>query len=242
VRTIGVVQARMTSNRLPGKALAMVGDRPLVLWTMAAMRAVPSLDGLVAAIPDEASDDGLADVLHRDGYEVHRGSTRDVLARCWDAVRTLEPDVVVRQTADNPFMDPAVVDAQVGRLVDAQLDYVGIEGWPLGIAGEAVRATAMSAADAEATDPAEREHVLPFIYRRPNRFAIGALRPTGQVPSGRFTVDTDDDLAFARAIAARLEGEGPASIAMLRAILIAEPALLALNQGIRQKGWEETER
>jgi spore coat polysaccharide biosynthesis protein SpsF len=200
------------------------------------------LDGLVAAIPDEPADDGLADLLRDHDYAVHRGPTRDVLRRCWDAVAPFGPEIVVRQTADNPFLDPAVVDGQVERLTDAGLDYVGIDGWPLGIAGEAVRATAMQAADAEATDPADREHVLPFIYRRPDRFAIGTYPPTAPLPPGRFTVDTEDDLAFARAIAARLEAKGPASVATLAAILLAEPALLELNQGTRQKPWQETQR
>lgn len=242
MRTIGVVQARMGSTRLPGKSLAEVGGRPLVLWTLAAMDAVRHLDGLVVAITEEPLDDDLEALLVGHGYLVHRGPTHDVLTRCWEAVEPLSPEVVVRETADNPFVDPEVVDAQIRRLLEDGLDYVGTTGWPLGIASEVARGSALAAAYAEATDAAEREHVMPFLYARPERFRIGQLAPAIPPPPGRFTVDTMEDLAFARALAERIGGHGPTSLAELRAILAAEPELLVLNQGVRQKTWQETER
>ena len=242
MRTIGVVQARMGSTRLPGKALAEINGQALVLWTLAAMDAVPHLDGLIVAITAEPQDDPLATVLIAHGYRVHRGSTRDVLRRCWEAVSPFEPDVVVRETADNPFVDPAVVAAQVRFLIEGDFDFVGTTGWPLGIAAEVARATALAAADAEAVDTAEREHVMPFLYARPERFRIGALTPVEPLPPGRFTVDTMDDLTFARAMAERIGGMGPTSVATLGAILADEPELLDLNHDVRQKAWQEAER
>ena len=242
MRTIAVVQARMGSTRLPGKALAEINGQPLVLWTLAAMDAVPGLDGLVVAITTEPQDDRLATVLTGQGYRVHRGSTHDVLRRCLDAVSPFEPEVVVRETADNPFIDPAVVAAQVRWLVDGGYDFVGTTGWPLGIAAEVARATALAMADGEAVDAAEREHVMPFLYARPERFRIGALAPAEPPPPGRFTVDTVADLTFARAMAERIGGTGPTSMATLRAILAEEPELLDLNRDVRQKAWQEAQR
>ena len=74
---------------------------------------------------------------------------------------------------------------QVRRLVEGGFDYVGIEGWPLGIAAEACRVTALATADREATDAAEREHVMPFLYARPERFRIGRLAGAGSAPPAR---------------------------------------------------------
>lgn len=231
----------MGSSRLPGKSLALLEGRPLVLWTVAAVERIAGLDELVVAVPDDPADDPLVEVLEASHKRVHRGPSLDVLTRCWEAVAPWRPDVVVRQTADNPFPDPEVMAGQVGRLIEGGFDYVGTAGWPLGIAAEAARAGALEAADREAREPAEREHVMPFIYARPDRFRIGVLAPASPPPSGRFTVDTDEDLAFARAIAARI-GPGPVSMADLERILAGEPELLELNQAVRQKPWQEAQR
>jgi spore coat polysaccharide biosynthesis protein SpsF (cytidylyltransferase family) len=240
-RTIAVVQARMSSTRLPGKVLLDIGGKPLVLWVLDAVRAVPSVEVVVAAVTDEPDDDELIDVIGSAGYPIHRGPGRDVLTRCWEAVRPYDPTIVVRATSDTPFVDPLVIDDQVKRVVEHGWDYVGIAGWPVGIAGEAAQATAVRAAYEEATEDAEREHVMPFIYARPDRFRIGEARPTAPIPPGRFAVDTADDLAFIQAIAARLGPERPVVHAELLRIVTAEPDLLELNQDVVQKTWREAQ-
>src|SRR5450755_3954502 len=242
MRTVAVIQARMGSTRLPGKSLLPIGGRPLVLWTVRAVERIAGLDRLVMAVPDDPADDELVELLEANGQQVHRGPLLDVLTRCWEAVAPLEPQIVIRQTADNPFADPRVMTDQVERLAGAQLDYVGTAGWPLGIAAEVARSEALETAYREAREPAEREHVMPFIYARPERFRIGALAPPAPPPAGRFTVDTDADLAFARAIAERIGSDAAISIADLGRILSAEPALLELNRTVRQKAWQEAQQ
>jgi spore coat polysaccharide biosynthesis protein SpsF (cytidylyltransferase family) len=176
------------------------------------------------------------------GLRVHRGSAHDVLRRVRDAIAPFEPDLVLRQTGDNPFPDPDVMASQVRRLVDGGLDYVGIAGLPLGIGAEVVTAAALGAADREATNPADREHVLPFIYARPERFAIGALDEPPPWRHRRYTVDTAADLAFARALAQRLPSTGgPARLADLEAIVSASPELAELNRTVEQRRPDEAE-
>ena len=239
---VAVVQARMGSTRLPGKVLANIGYRPLALWTGAAATAVAGVEHVVVATTTEAADDPLAALMEARGVPVHRGPVQDVLTRVQDAAVAFEPELVVRATADNPFMDPAIVSAQVGRCREGGFDYVGPAGWPLGIAAEVAASSALEAACREATDPAEREHVMPFIYNRPERFRIGNLPHTGGVPDARFTIDTMEDLAFARAVVARLGSSGAVSLADLARVLEAEPELADINRDVRQKGWHEVER
>ncbi len=238
-RVVGVIQARMGSSRLPGKVLARIGDRPLIEWTIAAMRAVPSITDLVVATTEEADDDDLVAGL-AGTVAVHRGPTFDVLTRCWEAVAPYAPDIVVRQTADNPFVDPMVVEAQI-EMLRGGFDYVGGSGWPLGIAGEVATSTALGVAAGEARDPAEREHVMPFLYARPERFRIGRLEAPAGLAQHRYTVDTEADLALARAIATRLRHGPPARISELEALMEAEPALALINAAVRQKTWRETD-
>jgi spore coat polysaccharide biosynthesis protein SpsF (cytidylyltransferase family) len=234
-RTVGVIQARMGSTRLRGKVLEPIGDRPLILWTVRAVAAVDGLDDLVVATSMDAADDPLVALLTQHGIRVHRGPTHDVLRRVVDAVAPLGQDVVLRQTGDNPFPDPEVMGAQLRRLDAGPFDYVGIEGVPLGIAGEAVRWEALATADRESADAAEREHVLPFIYARPERFAIGRLVDVPAWRHGRYTVDQPEDLAFARTIVERLTGDDPPRLAQLEAIVAADPDLASLNRDVEQR-------
>lgn len=243
MRTIAVVQARMGSTRLPGKVLMPIGARPLVLWTLDAVAAVPGVDALVLATTDQPEDDALVAAVRDHGIAVHRGPALDVLRRVADAVAPFDPDIVLRQTGDNPFPDPDVMAAQLARLADGPFDYVGIAGLPLGIGAEAVRAEALRTADREAVEPAEREHVLPFVYARPERFAIGTLDAAPAWRHPRYTVDTAADLAFARALAEHLRADrGPARLADLEAIVAARPELAEANRGIEQRSHGDAER
>jgi spore coat polysaccharide biosynthesis protein SpsF len=240
-RIVGVIQARTDSSRLPGKVMAMIGDRALVEWTVAAMSAVPSLEALVVATTNEPGDDALARAL-ADSVAVHRGPTYDVLSRCWEAVAPFEPTIVVRQTADNPFVDPDVVQAQIDRLLDGGFDFVGNVGWPLGIAAEVALADALRQAYDEAVDAAEREHVMPFLYARPERFRIGSLAVPGEFAHDRYTVDTEADLALARALARHLGHGPPTRLPELEALVRADPGLALLNAGVHQKHWREVDQ
>jgi spore coat polysaccharide biosynthesis protein SpsF (cytidylyltransferase family) len=242
MRITAVVQARMGSTRLPGKVLMPIGRRPLALWTVAAAAAIEGVDDVIVATTVDPADDPLVRLLEDEGIACHRGSVHDVLTRTWEAIEPSAPDLVVRATADNPFMDPAVVGGQVRRCLDGEFDYVGTAGWPLGIAAEVARVGALGDAFREAREPAEREHVMPFIYARPTRYRIGSAPPAVPVPDGRFTVDTPEDLEFVRAIAERLGADETVSIERLRAIVAAEPGLVAINAGVRQKGWQEAEQ
>jgi spore coat polysaccharide biosynthesis protein SpsF len=242
---VAVIQARMGSTRLPGKVLAEIEGLPLLAWTVGGVAAIRGVSQVVVATTDEAADDPVAALAADLGIATHRGSARDVLTRCHDAVAPFAPDVVVRQTADNPFPDPGVAEGQIRALTERDLDYVGIDGWPLGIAAEACRYDALETAHREATDPADREHVMPFLYRRPDRFRIGQTARASEAPraaaAARYTVDTAEDLAFARSLAARLGDGPPVSLGRLEAIIEAEPELLEINAMVAQKPWHEAQ-
>lgn len=229
----------MGSTRLPGKVLEHIRGRPLVLWAMAAVEAVPSLNDLVAAISADPEDDPLEAVLLEAGYACHRGPSQDVLTRCWDAVAPYEPTHVVRATADCPFVAGEVIERQIQRLIAEDFDYIGIAGWPVGIAGEVAKAGSLMTAFREATDPLEREHVMPFLYARPERFRIGTCEPLTSPPAGRFAVDTIEDLIVVRAIADRLGERVPPSLAELTAVMAAHPELADGNRDVHQKTWHE---
>ena len=196
VSTLVVVQARAGSTRLPGKVLMPVGGRPMLAFMLARLESV-RCDDLVVATSTDGRDDAVAEVAAAAGVSVVRGSESDVLARFVAALDAHPADVVVRLTADCPLIDPAVVNEAIAVRAATGADYASntlVRTYPDGLDVEVLTADALRAAAAEAVDPVEREHVTPFVYRRPERFRLAAV--VGPEPLGdlRWTVDTADDL------------------------------------------------
>lgn len=195
-----VLQARMNSARLPGKAIALVAGQPLLAVCIERLRAASRLP-VILATTDRPEDDVLVQLAERLGALTCRGPELDVLARYVLAAETFALTEVIRATGDNPAVDldaPARVLAQLQR---TRADYVVERGLPVGAAVEAVTTDALRRA-AELTDePFDREHVTPFI-RRDSRFvAIQAIAPGAvREPELRLTVDTPVDLDFVREV------------------------------------------
>lgn len=197
-----VIQARTGSTRLPAKVLADVGGRPL-LGLMLDRLTPPPADRLVVATSDNPRDQPVANIAGDRGIEVVRGPEADVLQRFLGALEAHPAEHVVRLTADCPLSDPELIRAIVQRHIEAQADYTSNvipRTFPKGLDVEVIRASALRVAAAEATDPAEREHVTPFLYRHPERFRLANLRHDQPLGEERWTVDTPADLEFVREV------------------------------------------
>jgi spore coat polysaccharide biosynthesis protein SpsF (cytidylyltransferase family) len=110
-RTVATIEARMTSTRLPGKALKEAVGKPMLELMIERLRRAPSLDGIVVATTTNATDDAVEALARRLGVGVWRGSENDVLQRVLDAATHYNIDVIVETTGDCPLIDPAVVVA-----------------------------------------------------------------------------------------------------------------------------------
>lgn len=194
-----VLQARLGSRRLPGKVLAPIGRRTLLAHCIARLMAT-DLPVIVATTARDEDDAIVAEALGS-GAAVVRGSEDDVLGRFLQAADEHHLTEIVRATADNPFVDADSVRRVLDLLRRVQADHVVEHGLPVGAAVEAVTVAALRKADSLITDPYDREHVTSFV-RRDSRFrALRAMAPLAvRRPGLRLTVDTSDDLEFARAI------------------------------------------
>jgi len=202
MRTLAVVQARTGSTRLPGKVLMPIAGRPMLGFMLARLAAAP-VDDMVVATSANAGDDALADVASAAGVAVVRGSESDVLGRFLTALDGHPADIVVRLTADCPLVDAGVVADAIACRDAAGADYASntlVRTYPDGLDVEVLTAGSLRTAAAEAVDPAEREHVTPFVYRRPERFRLAAVLGPESLGDERWTVDTADDLARVRTI------------------------------------------
>jgi spore coat polysaccharide biosynthesis protein SpsF len=202
-------------------------------------------DEVVVATTGRTDDDAVAEEAARLGVKAFRGDAEDVLDRFARAAEEFSADVVVRVTADCPFLDPGVLDDVLGALADstppADLASNVIERtFPRGLDVEAVLASALQTADREARRPHQRSHVTPYLYEHPERFCLVSVHTDGNFAGERWTVDTPEDLSFARELCGRLEDPDQATWRDALAVLEREPQLRAINAGVRQKTTLET--
>src|SRR3990172_2962464 len=113
MRIVAVVQARMSSQRLPGKVLAKLRNQPLIIFLLRRLAQSKGLDGVVVATSDGTDDDPLAEIVQAHDVPLYRGALDDVLGRVTDAARLLNADAVVRVTGDCPLVDPRLLDEMV---------------------------------------------------------------------------------------------------------------------------------
>ena len=243
--TLIIVQARMSSTRLPGKVLLPLAGEPMLTRLIERLRRVQRADGIVVATTTNASDDPIAALCAQLGVPCHRGSEHDVLSRSADAARLHGADVVVRITSDCPLIDPALIDQVIAVYEEGESDYVSNmlpPTWPYGMAVEVFSAAALAQAHAEATQAAEREHVTPFIYWHPERYRLRNVASPVDLSQHRWTVDTPEDYALVSRLFHHLMPTHPHfTQADVLALLEQHPDWIALNQHVQQKPATQTQ-
>jgi spore coat polysaccharide biosynthesis protein SpsF len=242
VKIAAIVQARMGSSRLPGKVLLPLADDHALGLVIRRLQSVARLDDVVVATSTSVSDDVIADAARARNVRVVRGSEHDVLARYAAAVAQTRADIIVRITADCPLLDPTLVAEMILGYGACQspVDYYSntIERtYPRGLDVEIVPGATLLLADREARADFEREHVMPFIWQRPERFRIVQHHEHGGCDRSamRWTLDTQEDYTFLRTVFERLGDAGSHDRESVMALLAREPAIAALNAHVAQK-------
>lgn len=239
MRVVAVIQARLSSRRLPGKSLADVAGKPLLARVLAQVMAASKLDEVVVATSDDATDDAIADYVNSAGATLVRGPLDDVLARYALAAEKSQADIIVRLTGDCPLLSPDTVDEVVSAFLDQQADYAcNTEPYsrPEGQDVEVMTVKALTEAHVNATLPMDREHVTPWIKRNKKFRAIHHRHADCDYGLLRWSVDHQDDLDFAKAIWSELQaiGDGPYDFSAIISTVLnstAKQGEAILNEG-----------
>ncbi|HET6846520.1 MAG TPA: glycosyltransferase family protein [Anaerolineales bacterium] len=259
-KVVAIIQARMASSRLYGKVLLDIGGIPMLGRVLHRTELAKMVNETVVATSTDASDQRIADYCLAQGITCIRGSHFDVLDRYHLAAQTSKADVVVRITADCPLIDPGLIDQALGLLaleVEPRIDFAATRlpppwkrTFPIGQDVECCRMADLERAWNEAKAAEEREHVMPFLYKGVVLEPGGAGYRAGTSQSGmriavldceedlgaqRWTVDTGEDLEFARAVFSAFNGRSDFSWLEVRSLLESRPELLEINAGVRHK-------
>jgi len=197
----------MSATRLPGKVLMPVLGRPTLSYNIARIRLAKTIDRVVVATTENREDDAVQRLCESEGVPVFRGREEDVLDRIYRCMKQFGMAHCAKFTADNPLIDPAVIDQVVGFYLahPNEYDYVSNNHpptWQDGQEVEVFSAAALETAWREATQPFQREHVTPFIWDQPERFRIGNVARADDrwYRDYRWTLDYPEDYAFVKAV------------------------------------------
>jgi glutamate-1-semialdehyde 2,1-aminomutase len=229
MKTVAIIQARMSSSRLPGKVLMELGGLPVIGWCVRAAQAIPGVDAVAVATSEDRGDDALASWCQQAGITCIRGPLNDVLARFTQAAEMMQAEYILRLTADCPLLDPMVCAEVLQLLKRSKADYAGNarpRRWPDGLDCEAFTIHALRMAEKEATSKQQREHVTPYICNNQHRFAICSLAcPLPGLGSERWTLDYPEDFAFLSELVGHLPADRAPSYLEVLDVLARLPGL-----------------
>lgn len=230
-KNLVILQARMSSSRLPGKVLATINGRPMIHWQIMRIKMASNVNQIVVATSTDQSDDPLVHSLQDNGYLVERGSLDNVMERYLEVIRKFGGyQNVVRLTADCPLVMPEIVDKMITEFEKSTLDYLSNSlepTFPDGLDVEIMKSSALERLAKTRLSAAEKEHVTLGFRDKARDFAIGNYSEDLNFSNYRWTVDYEQDLEFVRKIYSEFQGrEHTFGYQDLLALLEAKPNLI----------------
>lgn len=231
----GIIQARMTSSRLPGKVLLQVMERPLLSYQLERLRFCQELSELIIATTENKEDDPIAELADREGVKLYRGSEEDVLDRYYQAALKFNCEHIMRITADCPLIQADYCDEAIRTYRHLQADDFRVsDNLAEGLGFEIFSLAALESAWHNAHLRSEREHVSLYFANHPDCYRIYTQEYDQDDSDIRVTVDDPEDFQVVKAI---LEGlyhgrESYFGITEIREFLRNNPAIYALNHHI----------
>lgn len=206
---VAILQARMSSTRLPGKVMSLINGKPMIGWQIGRIQRSKEMSHIIVATSDHPSDDLLATYVESIGVEVFRGPMADVYSRFVGALSTTRADAFLRLTADCPLVMPDLIDEMVRCFNEIEVDYLSntmTPTFPDGLDVEIVSMSAFNQLAAIDLTSFEREHVTPGIQDRPNNFVLANFANDQDLSAERWTVDYPADFEFVSRVFAEFKG------------------------------------
>lgn len=243
MKVVAIIQARTSSTRLPRKVLKPIVGKPMLWHIIQRIKAAETVDEILVATTNKNGDRKIIEIAKRLGLDSLAGNEEDVLDRFYQAAKRCKADVVVRITSDDPFKDPVIIDKITQTFLQRKdkIDYVSNTikpTYPEGLDIEVFSFVALEKAWKRATSKFDRGHVTSYIWRHPEEFRImNVENEKGDLSNMRWTVDTREDLNFAREVYKRLYKEGEIfRTEDILDLLHKHPEISKVNEKIERRG------
>jgi spore coat polysaccharide biosynthesis protein SpsF len=238
---VAIIQARMGSERLPGKVLMDIAGRPMLWHVINRIKHSRYIDKVIIATTINKDDKQIEDFCKTYNIDFYRGSEDDVLDRYYQTATLWNADIIVRITSDCPLIDSGVVDKVICSYLKNKNNFNGSSNvikrtYPRGLDTEVISFSALERVWNDAKKDYQREHVTIYIYEHAGKFKLYSVENDKDLSHYRWTVDEKKDLKFVREIYKLLyREENIFSMNDILGLLKIKPHLEEINKDIEQK-------
>lgn len=241
-KVLCIIQARMGSERLPGKVMKDLGGKPMIEHTLSRVAASDSVDQVVLATSDKPSEQVMVDYLKSKDWSVFCGDESNVLKRYVDCEARFGGDIIIRITGDCPFIDSDIIDIVVKYFNINDYDYVRLDvpdsfirGFDVEVFSKEAMLRVYEKTKSIEGDSPFKEHVTLYMYRHPEEFKVGYVKGSEKYQKDyRLCVDTKEDYELVKNIYEHFNNEyvGAGEIVTY---LDNNPDIAGINREIIQK-------
>jgi len=243
-KVVTIVQARMSSSRLPGKVMKTIIGKPILQLQLERMAYSNLCGQIVVATSTNTNDDIIEEFCRRNKLEVFRGDENDVLERHYDCAKKYSADIVAKIPSDCPLIDSRIMDKVFGYFLQNQFDFVSNlhpASYPDGNDVEVFTFSALEKAANEAKKDLEREHTTPYFWENPQLFKLGNVTWEKEIDysmSHRFTLDYYEDFLFIERVFEELYSANPNfSLDEVITLLEQKPQIYEINAQFAGVNW-----
>ena len=238
LNTVAIIQARRGSTRLPDKVFLELSQKPLIEHVVLRLKESKQINEIIIATTTNPIDDFIEKWGKNNDVKVFRGSEENVLERYYKAATKFEADIVVRVTADDPFKDYRIIDRAVEIIKEEKIQYVcnnNPVSFPEGLDVEVLTYEALKVSYRNALSDFEKEHVTQYIHKNSDQFRTYNIENTKNLSYYRWTIDTDKDYEFAKAIYSKLYKKDKVFLTEeIYELLETSQELLKINQTVKR--------
>jgi len=243
-KIVAIIEARMTSTRLPGKHMLPVMGRPIIEFLINRLKHVKSIDNIVMATTTNDADNPLVGLSIKSGIDYFRGSEPDVMSRVVESAKSVNAEIIVSITGDCPLIDPQLIEQAIQTFIHNRCDYVNnaaVPGYPGGMNTQVFTLASLIRSSKLTRNSLDREHVTSHIYRNPELFSPIYLMPTPDLNHPEFELELDEKADYdliKKIIEYFGEGNQLFSCKEIIELLMQKPEWHNINININRKGFE----
>ena len=229
-----IIQARLSSTRLPKKILYKIDDKNILQHLFSQLSYSTQIENKIIATTNEKIDNKIEEIAESLNIPCFRGNSLNVLDRYYNCAKLFNLDTIVRISGDAPLIDPAIVDRTIEYYKKNDFDYVSNffkRTFPIGTEIEIFSFKTLETCWKNAQKPYEKEHVTPFIYEHPELFNIGYIENSENLSHLHWTVDTIEDFNLVKSISQKIKNR-PILMNQILDLLQNEPDLVKINESI----------
>ena len=233
-----IIQARTGSTRLPKKVIEKIDSKNTVLdYVINQVKCSKKIEKIIVATTDLIEDDVIWQYANLQKIECFRGSSEDVLDRFYQCAKKYSAKTIVRITADNPLIDPNIIDKVINEYNKCDFITNTLERtFPYGTEVEVFSFVSLEKAWENAKKPSEREHVTPFIRNPKNKFVLKNIKNQKNISNFRYTVDKLEDLLLVKEIIKNISTR-PIFLQDIIKLNKDKPEIFEINKNIKHDGY-----